>query len=45
MCEFFVGMGYRWFSRKDFTKFLRNYSKSDRNKYKTAGDYLKILKE
>ena len=45
MCEFFVGVGDRWVSRKELAKFLRNNSKSDSNKYKTAGDYLKILIE
>ncbi len=41
--KFLVKTNNRPFSRKEFAKFLRNNSKSDRNKYKTAGDYLKIL--
>jgi len=45
ICEFLTKMGDQWFSRKEFAKFLRNHSKSDRDKYKTAGGYLKILKE
>ncbi len=43
--EFLVGIGGQWFSRKKFAKFLRNNAKSDTDKYKTAGDYLKILIE
>ena len=35
----------QWLSRKELAKFLRNNSKSDTDKYKTAGGYLKILKE
>jgi transcriptional regulator with PAS, ATPase and Fis domain len=42
--RFFVEANGKWFSRKDFEKFLRNHSKSDTDKYKTAGEYLKILK-
>lgn len=45
ICEFLVETKGKWFSRKGFEKFLRNHSKSDRDKYKTAGYYLKILKE
>jgi transcriptional regulator with GAF, ATPase, and Fis domain len=43
--EFLTKMGDRWFSRKEFAQFLRNHSKSGKDKYKTAGGYLKILKE
>ena len=43
--KFFLKTTDRPFSRKEFAKFLRNHSKSDTDKYKTAGDYLKILKE
>jgi transcriptional regulator with GAF, ATPase, and Fis domain len=45
ICEFLARMGDQWFSRKEFAQFLRNHSKSDKDKYKTAGGYLKILKE
>ena len=45
ICEFLVETSGKWFSRKGFENFLRNHSKSDRDKYKTAGCYLKILKE
>jgi transcriptional regulator with GAF, ATPase, and Fis domain len=45
ICEFLQSMDRQWFSRKEFAKFLRNNSKYDRSKYKTAGNYLKILKE
>lgn len=43
--EFLQSMECQWFSRKEFARFLRNSSKYDRNKYKTSGNYLKILKE
>jgi transcriptional regulator with GAF, ATPase, and Fis domain len=43
--NFFLKTTDRPFSRKEFANFLRNHSKSDTDKYKTAGDYLRILKE
>jgi transcriptional regulator with AAA-type ATPase domain len=45
ICEFLQSMERQWFSRKEFAKFLKNNSKYDRSKYKTAGNYLNILKE
>jgi transcriptional regulator with GAF, ATPase, and Fis domain len=45
ICDFLQSMEHGWFSRKEFAKFLRNNSKHDRSKYKTAGNYLKILTE
>jgi transcriptional regulator with GAF, ATPase, and Fis domain len=45
ICDFLTGSGDQWFSRKEFANFLRNHSKSDKDKYKTAGEYLKILKQ
>jgi DNA-binding NtrC family response regulator len=43
--KFLIKTNGNWFRRKDLAKFLKKDSKSDKNKYKTAGSYLKILKE
>jgi transcriptional regulator with GAF, ATPase, and Fis domain len=45
ICNYLTEAGDHWFSRKEFSNFLRNHSKSDKDKYKTAGEYLKILKQ
>jgi two-component system, NtrC family, response regulator len=41
--EFLVGTGGRFFTRKEFAGFLKNYTGSDVDIYKTAGSYLKTL--
>ncbi len=42
---FLAGQNEEWFKRSAFALFLQRHSPSGRDKYKTAGVYLKLLKE
>ena len=43
--SFLVDYGVQEFTRADFAQFLNEQAINGKNKYKTAGEYLKILKE